>query len=150
MAEKSEAKLVGVAAAMESDPRSDLRTETPPRTPAPLGRGGISTSALSGTLDLLNSIAGARREPEDTPTAEIQRLRVENEELRQLLDAMRPVLQEKLNGQRAKRPRPKPVHDGFVVFEVDGFAQLTPEQKLWPVVSLSSKPRPAIQAPPKE
>lgn len=34
-----------------------------------------------------------------------------------------------------KRPRPgKPVNDGFVVYDVDGYAALTPEQKLWPVV----------------
>jgi hypothetical protein len=36
-----------------------------------------------------------------------------------------------------------PGPDDYVVFEVDGFAQLTPEQKTWPVVSL--RPR---QAPP--
>ncbi len=52
---------------------------------------------------------------------------------------------------KRKSPRGKPVNDGFVVFEVDGFAQLTPEQKLWPVVDIfSSKPRTAIQDPPKE
>ena len=33
-----------------------------------------------------------------------------------------------------KTPRPKPKADGFVVFEVDGFRQLTPEQREWPVV----------------
>lgn len=36
----------------------------------------------------------------------------------------------------ARRRLPaKPIHDGFVVFEVDGFAQLTPEQRDWPVVT---------------
>lgn len=35
----------------------------------------------------------------------------------------------------AKTPPPKPKNDGFVVFEVDGFAQLTPEQRTWPVVT---------------
>lgn len=36
---------------------------------------------------------------------------------------------------KRRRPRGKPVNDGFVVFEVDGFAQLTPEQRTWPVVT---------------
>lgn len=34
-----------------------------------------------------------------------------------------------------RRPPAKPKEDGFVVFVVDGFAQLTPEQRTWPVVS---------------
>ncbi|MCI0703296.1 MAG: hypothetical protein L0241_19635 [Planctomycetia bacterium] len=34
-----------------------------------------------------------------------------------------------------KRRRAKPKEDEFVVFEVDGFAQLTPEQRKWPVVN---------------
>lgn len=33
-------------------------------------------------------------------------------------------------------PRPIPGPEDYEVFEVDGFAQLTPEQKLWPVVPL--------------
>lgn len=39
-----------------------------------------------------------------------------------------------------KQPRPKPGPEDFFVFEVDGFAQLTPEQKLWPVTSFWSQP----------
>lgn len=50
-----------------------------------------------------------------------------------------------------KIPRAKLVNDGFVVFEVDGFAQLTPEQKLWPVISMHpSRPKPKLEVPPKE
>ena len=54
--------------------------------------------------------------------------------------------------QPAKRTKPgKPINDGFVVFEVDGFAQLTPEQKLWPVISMHpSPPKPKLEEPPKE
>jgi len=48
-----------------------------------------------------------------------------------------------------KPPLPKPVNDGFVIFEVDGYAQLTPEQKTWPVVSsFGQAPKKEIQAPP--
>ncbi|HEX4612527.1 MAG TPA: hypothetical protein VH092_30315 [Urbifossiella sp.] len=36
-----------------------------------------------------------------------------------------------LNPKRCRLP--KVVDDGFVIHDVDGFAQLTPEQKLWPV-----------------
>jgi hypothetical protein len=32
------------------------------------------------------------------------------------------------------RPPAKPNDDGFVFFDVDGFAQLTPEQRTWPIV----------------
>ena len=50
-----------------------------------------------------------------------------------------------------KIPRAKPVNDGFVVYEVDGFAQMTPEQKTWPVVnSFPQSPRKNIEAPPPE
>lgn len=34
---------------------------------------------------------------------------------------------------KARRVPPKLIDDGFVWYDVDGFAQLTPEQKLWPV-----------------
>jgi hypothetical protein len=34
-----------------------------------------------------------------------------------------------------RRPPAKPKEDGFVVYVVDGFAQLTPEQRTWPVIS---------------
>jgi hypothetical protein len=43
----------------------------------------------------------------------------------------------------ASPPRPKPGPEEFVVFEVDGFAQLTPEQRTWPVV-------PALPSPPED
>ena len=33
----------------------------------------------------------------------------------------------------ARRVPPKLIDEGFVVFDVDGFSQLTPEQKLWRV-----------------
>lgn len=52
---------------------------------------------------------------------------------------------------RKKRPRPKPGPEDYFVFEVDGFAQLTPEQKTWPVTSFwSNRPKPAepLKAPP--
>jgi len=38
------------------------------------------------------------------------------------------------------RPRGKPKNDGFVVFEVDGFAQMTPEQRTWPVAPTGIPP----------
>ena len=44
---------------------------------------------------------------------------------------------------KRKRPPAKPKDDGFVVFEVDGFAQLTPDQRKWPVVSFQPSARPA-------
>ena len=50
-----------------------------------------------------------------------------------------------------KRPLPIPTPEDFFVFEVDGFAQLTPEQKLWPVISMHpSPPKPKLEEPPKE
>lgn len=42
-------------------------------------------------------------------------------------------------------PPPMPGPEEYVVFDVDGFAQLTPEQKAWPVVSL--RPRPTATPP---
>jgi hypothetical protein len=47
-----------------------------------------------------------------------------------------------------ERPRAKPKNDGFVVFEVDGFAQLTPEQRTWPVVATGEAAEPARDATP--
>lgn len=43
---------------------------------------------------------------------------------------------------RKKRARPKPGPEDFFIFEVDGFAQMTPEQKMWPVVYTGPKPPP--------
>lgn len=43
-----------------------------------------------------------------------------------------------------KHRRPKPGPEDFVIFEVDGFAQMTPEQRTWPVVPLGAgRPKPA-------
>jgi len=51
--------------------------------------------------------------------------------------------------RKGKRPRAKPKNDGFVVFEVDGFAQLTPEQRKWPVVSTGeATPEPERESKP--
>ncbi len=44
---------------------------------------------------------------------------------------------------RKRRLPAKPKEDGFVVFEVDGFAQLTPEQRTWPVVDFQKTIRQA-------
>jgi hypothetical protein len=49
-----------------------------------------------------------------------------------------------------KPPRAKPVDDGFVVFEVDGFAQLTPEQKAWPLAPICTSRPPEEEQPPGE
>jgi hypothetical protein len=46
-----------------------------------------------------------------------------------------PTEHEKNGRPARKRPRGKPKNDGFVVSDVDGFAQLTPEQRTWPVIS---------------
>jgi hypothetical protein len=48
-----------------------------------------------------------------------------------------------------RKPPAKPKDDGFVVFEVDGFAQLTPEQRTWPVVQ-TGLPEPKPVDPPSE
>jgi hypothetical protein len=48
---------------------------------------------------------------------------------------------------KRRRPRGKPVNDGFVVFEVDGFAQLTPEQRTWPVFDFRQGRRPTDSPP---
>ena len=53
------------------------------------------------------------------------------------------------NRPARKRPRGKPKNDGFVVFEVDGFAQLTPEQRTWPVVQ-TGLPAPKPGDPPND
>jgi hypothetical protein len=48
-----------------------------------------------------------------------------------------------------RRPPAKPKDDGFVVFYVDGFAQLTPEQRKWPVVSFGPG-GPRVVSPPAD
>lgn len=48
------------------------------------------------------------------------------------------------------RPKAKVIDDGFVVVEVDGFAQMTPEQRTWPVYPAvpdrPPEPGPAVPA----
>ena len=66
------------------------------RTPLPGGRGADPGSAIAGVLNQLANVAdGSGRAPvDDSPMAEIQRLRGENKELRTLLDEMKHLLQE--------------------------------------------------------
>jgi hypothetical protein len=54
--------------------------------------------------------------------------------------------------RKRSRPPAKFANDGFVVTEVDGWANLTPEQKLWPVVTPDDLRRagPGIVGPPPE
>ncbi len=51
------------------------------------------------------------------------------------------------DGERERKfpPPAMPGPDEYDMVDVDGFAQLTPEQKAWPVVSL--RPRPAAPPP---
>jgi predicted nucleic acid-binding Zn-ribbon protein len=67
------------------------------RTPAPNGRSsGIEPgSAIAGALNQLNGIQEMSRiSTDDSPMAEMQRLRSENRELRSLLEEMKHLLQE--------------------------------------------------------
>ncbi len=48
-----------------------------------------------------------------------------------------------------RRPPAKPREDGFVFEVVDGFAQLTPEQRKWPVVQ-TGIPLPTPNNPPND
>lgn len=68
------------------------------RTPAPNGRlSGIAEpgSAIAGALNQLNGLQDiSRASTDDSPMAEMQRLRSENKELRSLLDEMKHLLQE--------------------------------------------------------
>lgn len=68
------------------------------RTPLP-NRGGMDpTSAIAGALNQLANVPGSdgsgRHPIDDSPMAEIQRLRSENRELRTLLEEMKHLLQE--------------------------------------------------------
>jgi hypothetical protein len=66
----------------------------PRRTPAPT-RSLEPGSAIAGALNTLAGITDSSRlAPDDSPMAEIQRLRSENKELRHLLEEMKPLLQE--------------------------------------------------------
>ena len=67
------------------------------RTPAPARvHGNDSASAIAGALNQLAGVpeGSGRHQLDDSPMAEIQRLRAENKELRILLDEMKHLLQE--------------------------------------------------------
>ena len=82
------------AVVAEPEPSVALRTGMSRRTPAP-GRQIEPGSAIAGALNTLASITDSNRNgPDDSPMAEIQRLRTENRELRHLLDEMKPLLHE--------------------------------------------------------
>ena len=91
--------VVGVPAARTPAlPEPDsmaLRSGMARRTPAPVGRNIEPGSAIAGALNTLASITDSNRmAPDDSPMAEIQRLRAENKELRHLLEEMKPLLNE--------------------------------------------------------
>jgi len=77
------------------EPATPVRTQVNRRTPTP-GRGLDPASAIAGALSQLASIGEGtgRAVADDSPMAEIQRLRGENRELRTLLDEMKHLLQE--------------------------------------------------------
>ena len=81
----------------EPDPSVPIRPSVTRRTPPPVGRNsGIEPgSAIAGALNTLASISDSNRlSADDSPMAEIQRLRSENKGLRHLLDEMKPLLNE--------------------------------------------------------
>ncbi|HEX4612528.1 MAG TPA: hypothetical protein VH092_30320 [Urbifossiella sp.] len=55
---------------------------------------------------------------------------------------------DKLEPERKFPPPTMPGPDEYDVVEVNGFAHLSPEQKLWPVVSLRPRPSTSSPAPP--
>ena len=101
---KSGSAVIGTPAARavqpalpEPDPSLPIRPSVTRRTPPPIGRNsGIEPgSAIAGALNTLASISDSNRiSADDSPMAEIQRLRSENKELRHLLDEMKPLLNE--------------------------------------------------------
>jgi hypothetical protein len=77
-------------------PEPPGRTGVSRRTPSPPpgGRGyGEATSAITGALNQLADLSHGSRH-DDSPMAEVQRLKGENKELRTLLDEMKHLLQE--------------------------------------------------------
>lgn len=86
----------------EPEPEPDLnrllRASPSRRTPPPVRHpaGLEPTSAIAGALNTLAGIGeGTGRLPiDDSPMAEIQRLRAENRDLRQLIEEVKPLLQE--------------------------------------------------------
>jgi predicted nucleic acid-binding Zn-ribbon protein len=71
------------------------------RTPSPGGsRYGDPSSAIAGALNQLADLSHGSNRYDDSPGAEIQRLRSENKELRTLLDEMKQLLQEASNTEQ--------------------------------------------------
>jgi hypothetical protein len=88
-----------------SSPESTSSGRTPVnrRTPAPSRASGLDpASAIAGALNQLAGLgdSGGRVPVDDSPLAEIQRLRGENKELRTLLDEMKHLLQEASDGEQ--------------------------------------------------
>jgi predicted nucleic acid-binding Zn-ribbon protein len=80
-----------------ADPPLTGRPGVTRRTPLPGGRAVLDpASAIAGALNQLASVGdgSGRMTIDDSPMAEIQRLRSENKELRTLLDEMKHLLQE--------------------------------------------------------
>ena len=81
----------------EPDPGVPIRPSVSRRTPPPSGRHHAIEpgSAIAGALNTLSSLGDSNRmAADDSPMAEIQRLRSENRELRHLIDEMKPLLSE--------------------------------------------------------
>jgi chromosome segregation ATPase len=81
----------------EPDPAVPVRPPVNRRTPAPSRIPGLDpASAIAGALNQLAGLGDVhgRMPVDDSPMAEIQRLRGENKELRTLLDEMKHLLQE--------------------------------------------------------
>jgi predicted nucleic acid-binding Zn-ribbon protein len=81
----------------EPESAAPVRPSVTRRTPPPTGRMQAIEpgSAIAGALNTLASIGEVTRGvADDSPMAEIQRLRAENKELRILMNEMKPLLQE--------------------------------------------------------
>ena len=81
----------------DSDSGLPLRPQAARRTPPPAGRNHVMEpgSAIAGALNTLAHISDSHRHgADDSPMAEIQRLRFENKELRQMLEELKPLLHE--------------------------------------------------------
>ena len=97
----------------EPEPASPVRaTPVNRRTPIP-GRphGADPASAIAGALSQLAGLgeSGGRAPIDDSPLAEIQRLRGENRELRTLLDEMKHLLQEASDSEQQFTTKEKSV-----------------------------------------
>ncbi|MDB5311717.1 MAG: smc 1 [Gemmataceae bacterium] len=81
----------------DPDPGIPVRSSVNRRTPAPARHPGLDpASAIAGALNQLAGLGDShgRMSVDDSPMAEIQRLRGENKELRTLLNEMKHLLQE--------------------------------------------------------